>query len=333
MNDLLEKGYARRCNEIPIRNTWHIPHHAVLDPSKPSKMCSIWLQCEIWRGVNKQSINHIASILISFHKERVAVMPDVESVYYQVWTHVFGGTSSGGCSNYAWHRAAVGNEDEFGKATASTLHNNYVDDLLKSVGNINIAKQLVKDAISMCKSVSFNHTKSVSNSKTLLLSIPEQPRRQGTKDQDLSSDLTTDKASRTCWNIEDDTFSFMIQLDRISLNKRKMLKMKSSIFDPLGFAAFVLNERRILQSICIQNLLSDMEVNDDDKKERNKFTSKLKDVDELCVRWYVRPDEFWKILDVSIHHFSDASDQGYEQCSYISMVDEGGKIRLSINVN
>ena len=178
----------------------------------------------------------------------------------------------------------MGNEDEFGKATASTLHNNYVDDLLKSVGNINIAKQLVKDAISMCKSVSFNHTKSVSNSKTLLLSIPEQPRRQGTKDQDLSSDLTTDKASRTCWNIEDDTFSFMIQLDRISLNKRKMLKMKSSIFDPLGFAAFVLNERRILQSICIQNLLSDMEVNDDDKKERNKFTSKLKDVDELCVR-------------------------------------------------
>ena len=48
------------------------------------------------------------------------------------------------------HRTAVDNEAEFGRAAASTLFNNfYVDDLLKSVGNINIAKQLVKDVISM----------------------------------------------------------------------------------------------------------------------------------------------------------------------------------------
>ena len=29
MNDLLEKGYARRCNETPTGKTWYIPHHAV----------------------------------------------------------------------------------------------------------------------------------------------------------------------------------------------------------------------------------------------------------------------------------------------------------------
>ena len=146
-------------------------------------------------------------------------MADVESMYYQVqvpknqqtylkflwWenhdiechpqefvmcAHVFGGASSGGCSNYALHRTAVDNEAEFGKAAASTLLNNfYVDDLLKSVGNINIAKQLVKDVISMCRSGGFNLAKFVSNSKELLQSIPEQQRRQETKDKDLSSDL------------------------------------------------------------------------------------------------------------------------------------------------
>ena len=45
---------------------------------------------------------------------------------------------------------AVDNKAEFGEAAVSTLLNNfYVDDLLKSVGNINIAKQLVKGIISI----------------------------------------------------------------------------------------------------------------------------------------------------------------------------------------
>ena len=91
--------------------------------------------------------------------------------------HVFGGASSGGCSNYDLCRTAVGNEAESGRAAAATLLNNfYVDGLLKSAGNINIAKHLVKDVISMCKSGGFNLTKFVSNSKELLQSIPEQQR-------------------------------------------------------------------------------------------------------------------------------------------------------------
>ena len=45
---------------------------------------------------------------------------------------------------------AVDNKAEFGEAAVSTVLNNfYVDDLLKSVGNINIAKQLVKGIISI----------------------------------------------------------------------------------------------------------------------------------------------------------------------------------------
>ena len=63
--------------------------------------------------------------------------------------HVFGCISFGGL-NYVLHRTAVDSKAEFGEAAVSTLLNNfYVDDLLKSVGNINIAKQLVKGIISI----------------------------------------------------------------------------------------------------------------------------------------------------------------------------------------
>ena len=52
---------------------------------------------------------------------------------------------------------------------------------MKSVGYINIAKQVVKDLISMCKYDGSNLTKFGSNSKELLQSILEQLRGQGTK--------------------------------------------------------------------------------------------------------------------------------------------------------
>ena len=216
-------------------------------------------------------------------------------------------------------------------AAASTLHNNfYVDDLLKSIGDTNIAKHLVKDVISMCKSDGFNITKFIFNNQELLQSIPEQQRPQGTKNQDLPGDLPTDKALGICWNIADETSSLEIKLDR-SLTKRAMFSMISSIYDPLGFAApFVLEGRRILRSLSNQNLPWDIEVNDDVKKEWNKFITRLKHVDELYVRRCIRPDDFWKISDISIHHFSDASEQGYGQCSYIRMVDEKGRIHCTL---
>ena len=133
----------------------------------------------------------------------------------------------------------------------------------------------------MCKLGGFNITKFIFNSHELLQSIPEQQRPQGTKNQDLSSDLPTDKALGICWNIADDTSSFEIKLNR-SLTKRAMFSMISSIYDPLGFAApFVLEGRRILRSLSNQNLPWDIEVNDDVKKEWNKFITRLKHVDEL----------------------------------------------------
>ena len=134
-------------------------------------------------------------------------MADVKSMYYQVmvpdnqqsflkflwWNngnlleepqdfvmcaYVFGGTSSASCSNYALKGTAVDNVSIFGKD---------VDDLLKSLKDVESEKELVKVLISMLsKAGGFHLTKFISNSKKLLLSIPESPRGISVKDQDLS---------------------------------------------------------------------------------------------------------------------------------------------------
>ena len=58
--------------------------------------------------------------------------------------HIFGGTSSACCSNYALRRTAVNYESIFGKASETLQKNFYVVDLLNSLKDVESAKQLVK---------------------------------------------------------------------------------------------------------------------------------------------------------------------------------------------
>ena len=116
-----------------------------------------------------------------------------------VCAHVFGGTSSAICSNYALRRTAVDNESIFGKGASETIQKNfYADDFLKSSKDVESTKELVKDAVNMCKAGGFHLTKFISNSKKLLLLIPESQRRIGVKDQDLSGQLPNEKALGIC---------------------------------------------------------------------------------------------------------------------------------------
>ena len=39
-----------------------------------------------------------------------------------------------------------------------------------------------------------------------------------------------------------------------------------------------------------------------------------------------KPAAFGEVSSISLHHFSDASELGYGQCSYIRMVSKNGQI-------
>ena len=108
--------------------------------------------------------------------------------------HVFCGVSSTSCSNYALKRTATDNADQYGQEAAEVVRSNfYVDDLLKSVDNPKTAMILVKNVVDMCKSGGFHLTKFISNNRELLISIPEDQRRNGVKDADLTNDRPAEK--------------------------------------------------------------------------------------------------------------------------------------------
>ena len=305
--------------------------------------------------------NQIIGIMTRFREEKIAFMADIEAMYHQVlvpddqqtflkflwWStddindepqdfmmcaHVFGGTSSASCSNYALRRTAVDNKEVYGTDAATTLLRNfYVDDLLKSMKDVQSARQLVQKVINMCKSGGFNLTKFLSNSKELLATIPEEKRKEGVKDKDLSGDLPNDKALGICWNIEKDTFSFKINLDRKPITKRGLLSMISSIYDPLGYAApFVLEGRQILQHLCNKNVQWDEIVQQDVQSDWAKWVEQMNQLENLPISRCIQPVDFGGIKSVTLHHFSNASENRYGQCSYIRLVDNDNRVHCSL---
>ena len=111
---------------------------------------------------------------------------DKGPVDFAMCLHVFGGESSATCANYALRRTSVESIEEFGKEAADVIQNKfYVNDLLKSVKDLDKAKTLVNNIINMCRSGGFTLTKFMSDSKELLIPIPEDKRKPGGKGLDL----------------------------------------------------------------------------------------------------------------------------------------------------
>ena len=146
-------------------------------------------------------------------------------------------------------------------------NNVYVDDLSKSVKDLDTTKILVKNIINMCRSGEFNFTKFKSNSKELLVSVPDK-RRPGVKDLNLLRAVTVERALDIQWNISKDYFSFKIRFNRRNVTKKVMLSIIRSIYDPLGFTSpFVLEGRQLLQHLCNQNVQWDETVDKELKSQ------------------------------------------------------------------
>ena len=164
--------------------------------------------------------------------------------------------------------------------------------------------------------------------RELLIFIPG-----GVKNADLIGDLPAEKSFGIQWNIPHDSFTFNIQVNRTTLKKRKMLSIISSIYGPLGLASlFALEGRQLLQSLCNQHVLWDDVVGPELRKDWERWEQKLKGVEDMHIPRCIKPRMFGKIVETSLHNFSDTSEKGYGQCSYIRLVNDEVKIHCSLLV-
>ena len=337
MEEILSKGYAKISEDTPTGGrVWYLPHHGVYHPAKPNNI-QVVFDCSAeysGRSINKELMagpdltNQIIGTLIRFREERIAFVADIEKMFFQVlvsdnyWNllrflwwqdgdlrkepvdhemcvHVFGGTSSPSCSNYALKRTSIDGKDQFGLEAAKTLQNNfYVDDLLKLVAQEEQAIQLIKNVKAMCLSGGFKLTKFLSNNKRVLQSIPEKDRRKGVKDKDLVGDLPSEQALAVPWNNETDNFGFKLILKQKPVTRRGLLSIISSVYYPLGPAApFLLQGKLINQEFCRANLGWDEVIPEKIQIQWTKWEKNMKQLESIAVERCYKPTTFGTVME------------------------------------
>lgn len=290
MEDVIAKNYAQK---VPVedleRHVWYIPHHGVYHPKKKK----IWVVFDCSATYQGSSLNQqllqgpdltspLISVLTGFRMEPIALMADIESMFYQVrvpredsdllrfmrWpkgninkdleefrmvVHLFGASSSPSCSNFALRKCAEDYRDLFLSRTTETVMNCfYVDDCLTSVPTESDAIQLHEELMEMCAKGGFHLTKWMSNNRKVLSAIPEEERVKEVKDLDLNHDmLPVERVLGVQWCAESDSFKFKVILKDRPFTRRGILSVVSSIYDPLGFLSpVVLVAKKILQDLC-----------------------------------------------------------------------------------
>jgi len=369
MNDMLNKGQAKQSNPDE-RGHWYVPHHAVFHPHKPGKIRVVFDCSAEHKGTSLNKVlmsgpdltNSIVGVLLRFRQDKIAIMADIEKMFYQVhvpkehqnylrflwWpegdtakqpvdyqmtVHLFGASSSPSCANFALRRTAYDNEAKFGTEAKMTLMRNfYVDDLLKSVHDVDTGVHLVNAVKGMCKEGGFNLTKFVSNSKELMEYLPDAEKStSGIRVDLLNHSTLVERALGVSWIIENDSLSFKIELKDKLCTRRGILSSISSIYDPLGLAApFLLKGKMLLQSLCGKQLGWDDELDSDFSRQWNAWRTTLPLLEKIRVdRCYI-PKGFGSIKSATLHNFSDASQSAYGVGCYLRLVDDNNKIHSSL---
>jgi hypothetical protein len=249
----------------------YLPHHPVINPNK-AKIRVVFdcaakaedglsLYDQVFSGPGMT--NKLVGVLLCFRKEAVAVVADISSMFNQVhvaadqrdllrflwWpdgdttknvvtyrmkVHLFGGTWSPRCAAYALRRLADDYVSEASDMTRSAVKRNfYVDDLMKSTKCEQEAIQFAREVDKLLRKGGFSLCKWLSNSRTVLESIPADLRADAVKDlSDKMSLLPLQRTLSLHWDVQQDAFYFQAQPEDKPCRRRGILNVTSSIFDP-----------------------------------------------------------------------------------------------------
>ena len=210
----------------------------------------------------------------------------------------------------------------------------YVNDMLKSSPDGETAIDLISRVRGLCAAGSFNLTTFVSNNVEVIQTIPDEHVRKDVNLKQLEKPKSqSEKALGLLWNIDTDTLGYKISMQD-KLSKRRMLSEISSVYDPLGFVPpFLLHGRKIIQILSQQELEWNEIVSDEVAKDSVEWKSKLPALEKLGISRCIKPVGFGKIKRSFIHLFSDASEGGYGQPSYLKLEDNQGKIHCILLVS
>lgn len=354
----------------PIGKTWYLPHHKVTNVNKPDKFRIVFDCSAEFEGTSLNNAvfqgpdltQDLLSVLLKFRQDHVAIMGDIKGMYHQVkvtpsdrdalrflwwpdgnWksdfrtyrmtVHLFGGVWSPSAANYALQRTATEFGSSHSKNVVETVFENfYVDDCLKSVPSTDVACQTINELTEMLSLGGFHITKWISNSRDVIQSVPIDDRSSDVKSCELENDrLPTERALGVKWMIEEDVFSVKVKHVEPVFTKRGVLKVFSSVFDPLGFAGpFVMTAKLIFQDEVKRHLEWDEAMSPTNVIKWQQWLSELPLLENFRVpRCVLPPHASLETCELELHIFCDASELAYGAVAYLRVIDQLDDVHVS----
>jgi len=206
---------------------------------------------------------------------------------------------------------------------------------LKSVDDVERAVCIVQQMCQLLAKGGFRLTKWISNSRDVMLAVPEQDWSNEVQKLDLKHySLPAERALGVRWDVETDTLRFAVSAREQPITRRGMLSVLSSVYDPLGFMnQFVLPAKRMVQDLCKRKVWWDDTLSVEDCQSWRRWLEDLRKLDQLSVIRCLKPSDFGTVTVVELHHFSDASRDGFGAVSYLRQSDREGRVHCSFVIS
>ena len=348
--------------------TWYLPHHGVIHPNKPGKVRTVFDASSKHNGSNLNEnlqtgpdlLNNLVGILLRFRMYRYAIMADIEAMFlqvrlkppdreavrflwkenihndeepshYQLQVHMIGARDSPCCACFALRKTVVDNRDSFGEEVIeSVMKNFYMDDFIKSVNSEEEGLKLSLDLIELMHKGGFRLTKFNSNSQMIVEGIPSSELAKSKLN--LNFEENKNEVERTLgikWILSEDQFIFTSTPKIQMFTKRELLRVTSSIFDPLGFLSpFILRAKLIIQDLWKSKIEWDEEINQSHQQLWRKWLMDLENLKFIRISRCLKIEE--NCRSIQLHIFCDASESAFAAVSYIRVKDQDGKIHCNL---
>ncbi|XP_062602313.1 uncharacterized protein LOC134264026, partial [Saccostrea cucullata] len=360
MEGIFTKGHAEIAPPLHCKDEcWYLPIFAIYHPKKPGKIRMVFDSSASYDGISLNSVllsgpdltNNLLGVLLRFRKERIAVMADIEQMFYcfrvakdhqnylrflwyknnypsnelieyRMTVHVFGNTPSPSVATYGLRQSVADHPDP---DIRELVHRSfYVDDLLVSVPVAEQAVKLIrKTQEALMEGGKLRLHKVASNSQEVMSAFDEGEKAKDLKYIDLRLDeAPLQKSLGLTWDLQTDSFTVDVSLEQKPFTKRGMLSTLNSLYDPIGFISPVTLKGKILFRKAL-NSPSDWDdpLPPEFEDEWRNWCDSLEELAHISIPRPYTSSGLQDASRVEVHIFCDASEIAISAVAYLKVVE------------
>ncbi len=347
---------------------WYLPMFGVYHPKKPGQIRVVFDSSARHQGVSLNDVlltgpnvnNSLLGVLLRFRRERVAVMADIQQMFhsfvvakehrnflrflwygnndlnnevleYQMRVHVFGNSPSPAVAIYGLRRAALTGKQDYGPEARHFVERNfYVDDGLTSLPTEEEAIKLLKATQEMLAQSNLHLHKIASNKVEVMKAFPSEDLAKELKNLDLNTGHPpVQRSLGVSWDMTEDVFIFQVTDQVRPYTRRVVLSTINSLFDPLGFAApVVIQGRLLLRALTTESCDWDTPLSDEKFKEWKVWRDSLKELEHVKIPRTYATIPLFQAQRREMCVFCDASTKAIAAVAYSRITSMNGKVEI-----